>query len=162
MKNKILPFDAVAAKVSEARNQKKTIVTSNGCFDILHYGHLFYLTEARKLGDLLVVGVNSDESVRGLKGPNRPVIPEQYRAALVAGLEPVDYVFIFHEADPVSFLRRLKPDVHVKGGDYSGPILEQAAVEENRGRVCLVPAVPGLSTTGIIAKIIARRKTAAR
>jgi glycerol-3-phosphate cytidylyltransferase len=154
MDNKVLSFDRILETVHRARKNSRKVVTTNGCFDILHLGHLTYLNEAKKLGDLLIVGVNSDASIRELKGKNRPVNAENVRAAMVAGLASVDYVFIFNEKDPITFIKKLKPDVHVKGGDYTGKILEQEAVEMHGGQVKLVKAVPGISTTHIIKKIL--------
>jgi rfaE bifunctional protein nucleotidyltransferase chain/domain len=152
---KILTLPGVLTRVRAARRAGKTVVTTNGCFDILHPGHIHYLESAKKLGDLLIVGVNSDASVRGLKGSGRPVNNEKSRMAMLAGLEAVDYVFVFREKDPVAFIRAIRPDVHVKGGDYRGRILEQDAVEENGGKVRLLKFLPGHSTTRVIERILA-------
>ena len=152
MKNKtaVLPFKTVLRRVREARKKGMTIVTTNGCFDLLHYGHVSCLERAGRLGDMLVVGVNSDATVRRLKGRGRPLNPARVRAAVVAALKAVDAVFIFNEETPVTFLKALKPDIHVKGGDYSGRLLEQDAVEAAGGRVLILPEVPGLSTTVLL------------
>jgi len=139
--------------VRRARKKGLTIVTTNGCFDLLHYGHVSYLEKAGRLGGMLVVGVNSDASVRKLKGKGRPLNPAQYRAALVSALKPVDAVFIFNGETPVTFLKALRPDIHVKGGDYSGRLLEQEAVERAGGRVRILPKVPGLSTTRLLKRM---------
>lgn len=149
MRNKtaVLSFKAVLRRVREARKKGMTIVTTNGCFDLLHYGHVSYLERAGRLGDMLVVGVNSDATVRRLKGRGRPLNPARVRAAVVAALRAVDAVFIFNAETPVTFLKALKPDIHVKGGDYSGRLLEQDAVEEAGGTVRILPKVPGVSTT---------------
>lgn len=154
MKKKVLSLSGVVAKVRAARRQKKKIVTTNGCFDILHVGHVTYLEQARQQGDLLIVGVNSDASVRENKDSGRPINGEKARAAMLAGLEAVNYVFIFNEKDPRRFLGRIKPDVHIKGGDYQGRILEQDIVEQHGGRVKLLRFVPGFSTTSMIEKIV--------
>jgi D-glycero-beta-D-manno-heptose 1-phosphate adenylyltransferase len=153
MRNKILRLPEILARVRQARRRRKRIVTTNGCFDILHIGHLTYLTEARAQGDVLIVGVNSDASVRSLKEKGRPINSQKVRAAMLAGLCAVDYVFVFNERDPRAFLAKIKPDVHAKGGDYRGRILEQDVVEKNGGRVALLKMVPGASTTALIRKI---------
>ena len=103
--------------VTKARGEGKKVVLTNGCFDILHRGHLHLLKEAKKLGDLLLVAINSDSSVKNIKGPNRPILPETERAELVAALEVVDYVTVFPEPDPYEVIKELRPDVLVKGGD---------------------------------------------
>ena len=115
---KIIPSNHLAELAAELRSSGKTIVTTNGCFDLLHLGHISYLLEARKLGDVLIVGINSDSSVRGLKGTNRPICSEITRAKQIAGLESVDYVTIFNEQTPEAMLSKIQPSVHVKGGDY--------------------------------------------
>ena len=135
------------------RAQGKRLVTTNGCFDIIHSGHVRYLAEAAGLGDLLVVGVNADETVARLKGPGRPVRREDDRALVVAALGMVDAAFIFREDDPRTFLEALRPDVHVKGGDYTADIIERATVERCGGRVAIVSYVNGYSTTSFVKKI---------
>lgn len=132
------------------RRQGKTVVTTNGCFDILHAGHVQYLYEAASLGDILVVGVNADATVRKLKGDGRPVQNEQDRSRILAALEMVDCTFIFREDDPRRFLETLKPAVHVKGGDYGAGILEQETVERNGGVVRIVSFLDGRSTTSVL------------
>ena len=128
-----------------------TVVATNGCFDLLHVGHVQTLSRARAEGDRLVVGVNSDASVSRLKGPRRPVNPELDRAALLASLRCVDAVVIFGEDTPVETLRVLRPDVHVKGGDYRLEDLPEAGVvQEYGGRVVLIDLVPGRSTTSML------------
>lgn len=127
------------------------VVSTNGCFDLLHVGHLRYLQAARALGDVLVVGVNSDESVRGLKGDTRPVVPEAERAELLAGLECVDHVFLFDELRPDAFLAELRPHVHAKGGDYAPEdLLEAETVRRHGGEVRVLPLTPGHSTTELL------------
>jgi rfaE bifunctional protein nucleotidyltransferase chain/domain len=133
------------------RAEGKRVVFTNGCFDLLHVGHLRYLQAARELGDALVVGLNTDASVRRLKGPARPVVSEDDRAEVLAGLRCVDYVTLFDEATPVEAIRALRPDVHVKGGDYREEDLPEAAiVREQGGRVEIIALVPGRSTTDLI------------
>jgi D-glycero-beta-D-manno-heptose 1-phosphate adenylyltransferase len=154
MRDKFLSLPKILANVRAARELGKRIVTTNGCFDILHLGHLNYLTKARALGDLLIVGVNSDRSVRANKEPGRPLHREKIRARMLAGLSAVDYVFVFGEKDPRGFLSKIRPDIHVKGGDYHGRILEQGVVEKYGGRVKLLGLVPGVSTTALIRKIV--------
>ncbi|MFH0921995.1 MAG: adenylyltransferase/cytidyltransferase family protein [Fibrobacterota bacterium] len=151
---KILTLPGVLARVRVARKAGHTIVTTNGCFDLLHPGHAQYLAAAKKLGTLLFVGVNSDASVRANKGPGRPVNNEQSRMAMLAALSAVDGVFVFREKDPIRFIEAIRPNIHVKGGDYQGRILEQDAVERSGGRVRLLTFLPGHSTTRLIARIV--------
>ena len=141
--------------LAEDRRQRRAIVFTNGCFDLMHIGHTRYLQAARSLGDLLVVGVNSDESVRALKkGPERPIVPEAQRAEVVAALACVDYVVIFREPDPGSLIASLQPDVLVKGGDWPlDRIVGRDSVEARGGRVQTIPLVPGISTTTLIQRI---------
>ena len=132
---------------------KRTVFT-NGCFDVLHVGHLRYLQQARTQGDALIVGVNGDAGVRALKGPMRPIVPEEERLELVAGLECVDFVTLFDEPTPEAVIAALRPDIHVKGGDYTEEQLpEAAAVRSYGGEVRIMPLVPGRSTTDLIARI---------
>ncbi len=137
-------------QIQEAR-RGRTLVFTNGVFDILHAGHVQYLEEAKSLGGLLVVGLNSDASVRTLgKGPDRPINPLGDRMAVIAALRCVDGVLGFEEGTPVELLRRLKPDIHVKGGDYRAEDLpETPVVESGGGRVVILPLLPGRSTTRI-------------
>lgn len=132
----------------------RTIVFTNGCFDILHGGHVQALEAAAVLGDVLVVGINADASVRRLKGERRPIVPERQRAEMVAALRAVDYVTIFEEDTPVETILALRPDVHVKSGDYRVEDLPEAPVVESvGGRIVIVPFVSGLSTTDIVNRI---------
>jgi glycerol-3-phosphate cytidylyltransferase len=141
----------IAKKLKE---QGKKLVFTNGVFDILHVGHLRYLSEAKKLGDILIVGINSDCSVKILKGEERPINEETDRAEMLDGLKPVDYVVIFSEQTPIKILEELKPSIHVKGGDYQKHKLpETAVVEKNHGKVQILSFIPGKSTTGILNKI---------
>lgn len=132
---------------------KKKVVFTNGCFDLMHVGHLKVLESAKKLGNVLVVALNSDDSVRRLKGPKRPLIPLEDRAALMASLRPVDYVTYFEEDTPAELLKRVKPDVLVKGGDWAADAI---AGREHAKRVARVPLVPGRSTTQLIGTIVER------
>jgi rfaE bifunctional protein nucleotidyltransferase chain/domain len=157
MSSKIKTRDELKQELQTARRQGKTVVTTNGCFDILHVGHLRYLQAAKQLGDMLVVAVNSDDSVRAIKGDKRPLVPEDERAEVLAALECVDYVMIFPELDPVQFLSELRPDIHVKGGDYTlDQVIERETVESLGGKLRLIPGVPGKSTSGLIELIVER------
>lgn len=139
----------------ELKNQNKTIVTSNGTFDILHTGHLDSLQRAKAFGEILIVGVNSDSSVREYKGDKRPINSQNDRAALIAGLKCVDYVVIFYEREPSRLLGIIKPNIHVKGEDYrTKTIFERDVVEKNGGIIKLIPLVQDYSTSKIIKKII--------
>ena len=156
-RRKIYPSSQLAEILQDARTKGQIVVTTNGCFDVLHLGHLRYLQAARELGDLLVVGVNSDTSVRVLKGADRPLVPEDERAEMLGALECVDYVTIFSEPDPIALLSQLKPNVHVKGGDYKiDQIIERNVVEANGGKVIVGLNVPGKSTTDLIRTICER------
>lgn len=133
----------------------KKIVFTNGVFDILHIGHLRYLKKARSLGDVLIVGLNSDRSVKKIKGTSRPIIPEKERAEILASLEPVDYVVIFNETTPNKLIEEIKPDVHAKGGDYRNkPLAEEKIVKDLGGKIVFVDQVKGKSTSKIIKKIL--------
>ena len=154
---KIYHLSELASTLQQAKSDGNVVVTTNGCFDVLHLGHLRYLQAARQLGDLLVVAVNSDSSVRQLKGENRPLVPENERAEMLAGLECVDYVVIFPEETPISLLSELKPSIHVKGGDYKlEQLIERDVVEANGGKVIVGLNVPGKSTTNLIQVICER------
>ena len=144
--------------LTSLRSKGKKLVTTNGCFDILHAGHVQYLADAKRLGDILVVGVNSDSSVGKLKGSNRPIQNETDRVVLIGSLRTVDAAFIFFEDDPRAFLEILRPDIHVKGGDYSRNIPERETVERHGGRIEIVPFITGHSTTTIIEKILRSRR----
>ena len=147
-----------AAEISNSEKLNgKTVVFTNGCFDILHVGHLRYLFEAKEKGDILIVGLNSDASVKRLKGEKKPYVAQDERAELLAGLIPVDYVVIFEEDTPIELLKKIKPSVHVKGGDYTKEKLpETVVVEENGGRVEIVSLVKGKSTTNIIKEVLSK------
>jgi len=146
---KVLTRDELLARYGRPRAQR--VVFTNGCFDILHRGHVEYLHRARSLGDLLVVGLNSDESVRRLKGPTRPVNPQEDRAYVLASLDAVDAVTLFEEDTPRELIAALLPDVLVKGGDYRlEDIVGAEEVTEAGGEVVIAPLVPGRSTTSIL------------
>jgi rfaE bifunctional protein nucleotidyltransferase chain/domain len=137
------------------RAEGKRIVFTNGCFDLLHVGHLRYLQQARALGEVLVVGLNTDAGVRRLKGPSRPIVPEEERAELLAGLECVDYVTLFDEPTPVETIAALRPHLHAKGGDYRVEDLPEAeTVRAGGGEVVIMALVPGRSTTDIVARVL--------
>lgn len=156
---KIHDLSKLATILQQAKAEGAVVVTTNGCFDVLHLGHLRYLQAARQLGDLLVVAVNSDTSVRELKGENRPLVLEGERAEMLAGLECVDYVVIFPELTPIALLSELKPNIHVKGGDYElDQLIERDVVEANGGKVIVGLNVPGRSTTNLIEVICERYK----
>lgn len=141
-------------KIADALRGSKTIVTTNGCFDILHVGHVRILKRARELGDVLVVGINSDASVKRLKGPERPHNSQDDRAEILSSLDCVDYVTIFSEDTPVEFLEVVKPNFHVKGSDYKpSDLAETPVVERGGGQVKIISLVPDKSTTGLIEKI---------
>jgi len=157
MSGKIKTREELKLTVSKARRQGKKIVTTNGCFDILHVGHLRYLQKAKEQGDILIVAINSDESVRAIKGDKRPLIPEDERAEILAALECVDYVMIFPELAPIQFLHDLRPDIHVKGGDYKlDQVIERETVESLGGEMRIIPGAPGKSTSNLIEIIIKR------
>jgi D-beta-D-heptose 7-phosphate kinase/D-beta-D-heptose 1-phosphate adenosyltransferase len=149
--HKVLTREAARRRLAQARRHGRKVVFTNGCFDILHAGHLASLEGARRLGDLLVVGLNSDASVRGLKGDARPVLCQEDRASLLAGLACVDAVVIFDEPTPEALIRELEPDVLAKGGDYTTDQIAGADfVIARGGQVVTIPLVPGLSTTAIL------------
>ena len=150
----ILTLEQSIVRFARAKRNDLKLVMTNGCFDLLHPGHIRSLEAARAMGDALLVAINSDESVRTLKGPGRPVIPELERAEILANLECVDGVLIFPELTPQAVVQALLPDVLVKGGDWPGDqIVGREEVEAAGGRVVLVEVVPGYSTTEILKKI---------
>ncbi len=137
------------------KREGKKVVFTNGCFDILHAGHTRYLREARKLGDALILALNSDSSVRSIKGPMRPIVPEAERAEVVAALDSVDYVTVFDELTPLELIEFLRPDVIVKGGDWAEKdIVGAETVRKWGGRVAIMPEIEGASTTNIIDKVL--------
>jgi rfaE bifunctional protein nucleotidyltransferase chain/domain len=149
--NKIKTLNEILKIIDNLKNDGKIIVTTNGCFDILHIGHVKYLQEAKKLGDVLIVGVNSDKSTRKIKGRGRPIMPVRERMEILAALESVDYIFPFDEPDPCAWLKKLKPNIHAKGGDYTmDRIIEKNAVEKSGGEIVLLKKINTKSTTDII------------
>lgn len=154
MNSKIMSSAALAKKLSEVKSKGKRVVFTNGCFDILHVGHVDYLSKARKLGDILVVGLNSDSSVRKIKGLGRPINKERDRAKILSSLYFVDYVTIFDESTPEKLIKQLKPSVLVKGGDWKkDDIVGGDFIASIGGRVATIPFVNGYSTTYLINKI---------
>ena len=150
----ILDKSALIIEIQKWRAANKKVIFTNGCFDLLHVGHLRTFNEAKKLGDLLIVGINSDHSVKTLKGKTRPLISERDRAELISALKPVDYVIIFDEVDVSNLLETVQPEVYVKGGDYT---LENLPEKETLIRfnieVKFIPLVAGISTTELINRI---------
>jgi rfaE bifunctional protein nucleotidyltransferase chain/domain len=152
---KILSWAKLKKETDRLKDKGKRIVFTNGCFDILHVGHVRYLNEARRLGDVLILALNSDSSVRAIKGEQRPVVPESERAEVIAGLACVDYVTLFSEETPLLLIEYLRPDVLVKGGDWSEQnVVGRESVMRWGGRVAIIPQVKGASTTNIVEKIL--------
>ena len=151
---KLKSFEEIKAIVVGARNNGKRVAFTNGCFDLLHRGHVHVLRAARACADLLIVGINSDQSVKQIKGPARPVLPESDRCELVSAMEMVDFVVLFNEPDPYSLISAIRPDVLVKGGDWNTEkIIGADVVQAAGGRVVVVPYIEGFSTTEIIERI---------
>lgn len=156
MGEKIIKRGALKEKVQALKRAGKKIVFTNGCFDFLHVGHVRYLKAARAQGDVLVVGLNSDGSVRQIKGPGRPIVPEDERAEVLASLACVDFVTVFDEPDPAMIIGILMPDVLVKGADWpEDAIIGRDIVKGTGGRVVRIPLAEGVSTSGLIEKILA-------
>jgi D-beta-D-heptose 7-phosphate kinase/D-beta-D-heptose 1-phosphate adenosyltransferase len=154
MKEKILSMDQMLAERGRLRAAGKRLVFTNGVFDLLHVGHVRYLAQARALGDALVVAINSDRTVRELKGPERPLFAQHERAEILAGLRDVDYVVVFDDISPRATIKELLPDVLVKGGDYQlNEIHGREEVEAAGGEVISLPFVPGASTTSVLQKM---------
>jgi D-beta-D-heptose 7-phosphate kinase/D-beta-D-heptose 1-phosphate adenosyltransferase len=152
---KILSWDALKNELTQRRSRGEKIAFTNGCFDILHVGHVRYLAEARQRGDLLVLALNSDASVRAIKGERRPLVPEQERAEVISALGSVDYVTLFHEETPLRLIEFLRPDCLVKGGDWAEEaVVGREAVRSWGGAVHIIPVVEGASTTNIVEKIL--------
>ena len=151
----IVELEELLNILEEERKKGKKIVFTNGCFDIIHAGHAHYLSEAKKFGDILVVGLNSDSSIKRIKGEKRPIIPQEMRAFLLSSLKPVDYVVIFEEDTPENLIRAIRPDVLVKGGDWDiNKIVGKDFVESYGGKVLTIPFKFDISTTKIIEKIL--------
>ena len=154
IKDKIKSWEEAAHLCDNFRSQGKKIIFTNGCFDILHSGHIQYLEQAKALGDILFLGLNSDDSVRRIKGSPRPIVSEKERAFVVAGLQSVDFVVIFEQDTPYELIRLLKPDILVKGGDWNPEdIVGSDIVQGYGGRVLSLPYLEGISTTELFFKI---------
>jgi len=154
-RRKLKTLRGLKAEVHRLRKRGKKIVFANGCFDLLHIGHVRYLGEAKALGDVLIVGINGDRSVKRLKGKGRPLMPEASRAELVAGFDCTDYVIVFHEPNVERLLRALRPDIHVKGGDYTpDTVPERAVVKSYGGRVAITGGPKVRSTRDMIRQVI--------
>lgn len=158
-RTKRLPWPELLAVREQARIAGRVVVWTNGTFDLLHPGHVASLQQARARGDVLVVGVNSDRSVKAYKGPRRPILNQDERCAMLAAVECVDYVIVFDEDTPAESLAKLRPDIHCKGDEYAPPhgkpVPERAVVEGYGGRVEYLPLVPGLSTSELLRRIAA-------
>ncbi|HME87542.1 MAG TPA: adenylyltransferase/cytidyltransferase family protein [Candidatus Nanoarchaeia archaeon] len=155
MKNKIKTQEELAAIVADLKKQGKKVVTTNGVFDLIHVGHVKSFEDAKKYGDVLVIGINSDTSVRQVRGEKRPLVPQKERAELLAALTVVDYVTTFEETEPSKFLDRIKPSVHIKGKDWQTKFCpEKEVVERNGGKMEFIDLVQGFSTTNLIKKIV--------
>lgn len=151
---KIMSWDQLSEKISQWRSDSVKIVFTNGCFDILHYGHVLYLAKAKELGDKLIIGLNSDDSVKKLKGKGRPINKQEHRAFVLAALSVVDAVVIFKEETPDKLIKFLVPDVLVKGGDYKiEDVVGADTVVNAGGKVSLINFVDGFSTTDLLKKI---------
>ena len=151
----ILTIDELTNIRNAIRNNNKKVVFTNGCFDILHKGHIDYLNESKKLGDYLVVGINSDESVRKLKGPKRPILPQDERAFIISNLIAVDFVCIFNEETPLNLIEKVLPDYLVKGADWAiEAVVGKKIVEKNNGKVMTITLTPNKSTTNLIETIL--------
>jgi D-glycero-beta-D-manno-heptose 1-phosphate adenylyltransferase len=160
MKSKILKLSDLIQMLKNLRKSGKQIVFTNGCFDILHVGHVRYLTAARFEGDVLVVGLNSDASVKSIKPDNRPIVSQEQRAEVLAGLGVVDFITIFDESDPMPLIRAIKPDILVKGADWKEKeIVGADVVKAYGGKVVRVEVVPGISISRIIQRIVKRYQT---
>ncbi len=147
-------LDELRSIAVQARRDGKAVVFTNGCFDLLHRGHVHILREAKALGDILIVGINTDRSVKEIKGPDRPVLLEADRAELVAAMEMVDYVALFDEPDPHKMIAAIRPSVLVKGGDWGAEeIVGSDIVKQDGGKVAVIPYLKGFSTTEIIERI---------
>jgi D-beta-D-heptose 7-phosphate kinase/D-beta-D-heptose 1-phosphate adenosyltransferase len=154
---KLLSLETMVTIRNDYRRQGRQVVFTNGCFDLLHVGHVRYLAKARRLGDILIVGLNSDRSMRLIKGERRPLIPQQERAEVLAALDCVDHVLIFEETDPCALIQTLLPDILVKGADWAlKDIIGADVVIAHGGRVERMPLVPSVSTSEIIDRILDR------
>ncbi len=150
LNKKIVPVKVLVSKMQRLRKQGKTIAFTNGCFDLMHMGHVAYLQKAKHGNRVLVVGLNSDRSIRRIKGPSRPICPERSRATVLAALECVDFVVMFNEDTPYNLIKALRPDVLIKGADYKG---KEVVGSDIAKKVELLPFIKGFSTSDIIKKI---------
>ena len=154
LKSKILSFSALENQLNKWRKANEKIVFTNGCFDLLHLGHVDYLTKARDFGSRLIVGLNTDASIKRIKGSSRPIKDEQSRVALLAGMAYIDAVVLFDEETPIKLISIIKPDVLVKGGDYEvKDIVGHEIVQSNNGKVCTIDFVDGYSSSALIEKV---------
>lgn len=154
MPGKLKSIDELRTIIAEAKAKGQVVVFTNGCFDLLHRGHVYLLREAKALGDLLIVAINNDISVKAIKGPARPILPETDRVELIAAMEMVDYVVLFGEPDPYNTIVALRPKILVKGGDWtSEEIIGADVVRGDGGEVVVLPYLKGFSTTEIIEKV---------
>jgi len=155
LKDKIKNLGELVEIVEDLKKEGKKIVFTNGCYDLIHIGHVRCFRDSKKLGDVLIVAINSDRSVRSIKGPTRPVIPQDERAEIMSALKSVDYVTIFDQCDPLQIIASIRPDILVKGGDWDlDTIIGRDVVVSYGGKVFALPLVPGVSTTQIINKVI--------
>ena len=155
MTDKVMTQDELMPILDRLRKEGKKVVFTNGCFDILHVGHIRYLKEAKGYGDILIVAVNSDLSVKSIKGDKRPIVSQSERAEVVAALEMVDYVTMFDEDTPYNIIKKLQPDVLIKGGDWAiDKIVGRDIVEARGGKVIAIPVIEGASTTGIVERVL--------
>jgi rfaE bifunctional protein nucleotidyltransferase chain/domain len=153
--NKLKNIDGALRVVEALKTSNKKVVFTNGCFDIIHAGHVEYLAKARALGDFLVLGINSDKSVQSIKGPKRPIVSEEERVIVLSALEMVDMVVLFDDEIPIKLIGLLRPDIHVKGGDYEKRNLpEYSTIKEYGGEVEIIEFREGCSTTGLIEKVV--------
>lgn len=155
-RQKLIPPNLLADIVQSIRDSGRTIATLNGSFDLIHAGHLQIIYEASQVADVLIAALNTDSSIQSYKGPDRPIIPLEYRLQMMAALEFVDYVTWFDEEDPRQILEKIKPDVHVNGAEYGENCIEAATVKEHGGKIHIVQLVPGLSTSQILKKIASK------
>ena len=157
MNSTIKSLDELVSIRKELKKQNKKVVFTNGCFDILHAGHVDYITKAKEKGDVLIVAVNSDSSTKRIKGPTRPIVPQNERAFIISSLKPVDYAFIFEEDTPYEVIKKIVPDVLVKGADWApDKIVGRDIVEANGGKVETIEFVNDQSTTNIIKTVLDR------
>ena len=153
MNAKIKKRSEIGKIVEQLKQEGKTIVTTNGTFDLLHYGHIKLFEYAKQQGDILVVGMNSDISVKKYKGKNRPIIKQEYRAEIMAAIKYIDYITIYNEENCINFVKSIKPDIHVNASTYGYNCIERQAVEKHGGKIKLFDIIKGQSTTELIEKI---------